>query len=101
MLVFVSSALAALGYWGMFNVVHVGILGNEDPFYEDFQIKSGETALTSQQRLHAVIAGARGVRYPKWGPSRWGRRCIGDASATRRDASATRHETPTPSTLAP
>lgn len=61
MLVFVSSALAALGYWGMFNVVHVGILGNEDPFYEDFQIKSGETALTSQQRLHAVMLGLYAV----------------------------------------
>ena len=47
----------ALGYWGMFNIVWVGILGIEDPYYVDYQIQPGESALTVQQRLHALLLG--------------------------------------------
>jgi hypothetical protein len=47
----------ALGYWGMFNVLFVGLLGEEDPAYKDYQIQPGENALTAQQRLHALLLG--------------------------------------------
>jgi len=53
----VCSVFAVLGWYGMYNLVWVGVLGNEDPNYQDYHYPEGETSLTAQQRLHAAILG--------------------------------------------
>jgi hypothetical protein len=51
------AVFAGLGWWGGFNIVWVGLAGQEDPYYEDYQIQPGKTALTAHQRVHAVLLG--------------------------------------------
>eukprot|EP01051_Picozoa_sp_SAG22_P007524 SAG22_NODE_533_length_9401_cov_5.643625_1_plen_466_part_00 len=51
------AVFAGLGWWGGFNIVWVGLAGQEDPYYEDYQIQPGQTALTAHQRAHALLLG--------------------------------------------
>ena len=51
------ATFAGLGWWGLYNILWVGLAGQEDPYYEDYQIQPGKTALTAHQRVHALLLG--------------------------------------------